>query len=64
MLGAAIMAVGGGLSNAPALIAALDVQVRARILRKLDRPLIVPAQCAIEPGLVGAAILGLGRRAA
>ncbi|MBL9054685.1 MAG: ROK family protein [Rhodobacteraceae bacterium] len=64
MLGAGIMAVGGGLSNAPALIAALDVQVRARILRKLERPLIVPAQCAIEPGLVGAAILGLSRRAA
>lgn len=64
MLGAGLMAVGGGLSNAPGLIAALDVQVRARILRKLDRPLIVPAQCAIEPGLVGAAILGLSRRAA
>lgn len=63
MLGAGIMAVGGGLSNAPALIAALDVQVRARILRQLDRSLLVPAQCAIEPGLVGAAILGLGRRA-
>lgn len=63
MLGAGIMAVGGGLSNAPDLIAALDVQVRARILRQLDRPLLVPAQCAIEPGLVGAAILGLGRRA-
>nr|MBP6736987.1 ROK family protein [Paracoccaceae bacterium] len=63
MLGAGIMAVGGGLSNAPALIAALDVQVRARILRQFDRPLLVPAQCAIEPGLVGAAILGLGRRA-
>ena len=62
MLGAGIMAVGGGLSNAPALIAALDLQVRARILRKMDRPLLVPAQCAIEPGLVGAAILGLGRR--
>ena len=61
MLGAGIMAVGGGLSNAPALIAALDVQVRARILREFDRPLLVPAECAIEPGLVGAAILGLGR---
>ncbi|GAB1479269.1 ROK family protein [Paracoccaceae bacterium] len=60
MLGAGIMAVGGGLSNAPDLIAALDGQVRARILRQLDRPLVVPAQCAIEPGLVGAAILGLG----
>ena len=63
MLGAGIMAVGGGLSNAPDLIAALDRQVRARILRQMDRPLVVPAQCAIEPGLVGAAILGLGRSA-
>ena len=63
MLGAGVMAVGGGLSNAPDLIAALDKQVRARILRQLDRPLVVPARCAIEPGLVGAAILGLGRRA-
>ncbi len=61
LLGAGVMAVGGGLSNAPALIAALDLAVRARILRKFDRPLVVPAQCAIEPGLVGAAILGLGR---
>ncbi|MGV8953580.1 MAG: ROK family protein [Cypionkella sp.] len=64
MLGADIIAAGGGLANARDLIAALDTQVRARILRKFDRPLIVPAQCAIEPGLVGAAILGLSRRTA
>jgi N-acetylglucosamine kinase len=64
MLGAGIMAVGGGLSNSRPLIAALDAKVRASILRKFDRPLIVPAECAIEPGLVGAAILGLGRRVA
>lgn len=63
MLGAGIMAVGGGLSNSAPLIAALDAAVRARILRRFDRPLIVPAQCAIEPGLVGAAILGLGKAA-
>ncbi len=61
LLGAGIMAVGGGLSNSRPLIAALDVAVRARILRRFDRPLIVPAQCEIEPGLVGAAILGLSR---
>lgn len=59
MLGAGIMAVGGGLSNSSRLIAALDLAVRARILRRFDRPLIVRAECAIEPGLVGAAILGL-----
>ena len=62
MLGAGVMAVGGGLANSRPLIAALDQSVRARILRQFDRPLIVPAGCAIEPGLVGAAILGLGRR--
>lgn len=62
LLGAGIVAVGGGLANSRPLIAALDRAVRAQILRKFDRPLIVPAGCAIEPGLVGAAILGLGRR--
>lgn len=61
MLGAGIMAVGGGLGNSVQLVAALDREVRRRILRRFDRPLIVPAQCAIEPGLIGAAILGLGR---
>ena len=59
MLGAGIVAVGGGMSNSPALIAALDVAVRDRCLRRFERPLIVPAQCPVEPGLVGAAILGL-----
>ena len=62
LLGAGIMVVGGGLSNAQALVAALDTEVRARTLRRFDRPLIVPAECAVEPGLVGAAILGLRRR--
>ncbi len=59
MLGAGIIAVGGGLSNAPGLIAALDQAVRAQCLRRFDRPLIVQAGCPVEPGLVGAAILGL-----
>jgi N-acetylglucosamine kinase len=62
MLGAGIVAVGGGLSNAAPLIAALDRAVRARTLRRFDRPLVVPAECTIEPGLVGAAILGLARQ--
>lgn len=62
MLGAGIMAVGGGLSNAAPLIDALDREVRARILRRFDRPLVVPAECRIEPGLIGAAILGLARQ--
>ncbi|HBF28109.1 ROK family protein [Rhizobium sp.] len=57
--GATIVPVGGGLSNAPSLISAIDLAVRSRILRKFSRPLIVPAECQIEPGLIGAAILGL-----
>lgn len=56
------LVVRGGLSNAPPLIAALDSEVRARTLRRFDRPLVVPAECAIEPGLVGTAILGLARQ--
>lgn len=59
VLGAGIIAVGGGLSTAPQLIAALDTAVREKILRRFDRPLVVPAQCTVEPGLIGAAILGL-----
>lgn len=56
--GATIVPVGGGLSNAPALIDALDHAVRSRILRRFSRPLVVKAQCTVEPGLVGAAVLG------
>ncbi|MBB4009933.1 ROK family protein [Allorhizobium taibaishanense] len=59
MTGATILPVGGGLSNVSALIAAIDKAVRQRILRKFQRPIIVPAQCRIEPGLIGAALLGL-----
>jgi len=61
MLGAGVIAVGGGLSNATALVAALDLAVREKCLRRFGHPLVVPAQCPIEPGLVGAAILGLQR---
>ena len=57
--GTTIMPVGGGLSNSRALIEALDQAVRPRILRKFQRSLLVPAECKIEPGLMGAAILGL-----
>jgi N-acetylglucosamine kinase len=64
LLGAGVMPVGGGLSNAVPLIAALDRAVRARTLRRIDRPLLVQAECRIEPGLVGAAILGLGQAGA
>jgi N-acetylglucosamine kinase len=56
--GATIIPVGGGLSNCGPLIGALDEAVRSRILRRIDRPLVVQALCQVEPGLVGAAVLG------
>lgn len=62
--GATIVPVGGGLSNVEPLLAELDHAVRARILRKFDRPLVVRSQCRIEPGLIGAALLGLKAEAA
>ncbi|MBL0372312.1 ROK family protein [Rhizobium sp. KVB221] len=57
--GATIVPAGGGLANSAALLTEIDKTVRNRILRRFDRPLIVRAQCDIEPGLVGAAMLGL-----
>ncbi len=56
--GATIIPVGGGLSNCRPLIEAIDKAVRSRILRRFDRPLVVQALCRVEPGLVGAAVLG------
>lgn len=58
VVGAGCVPVGGGLGKSHALVARLDREVRARILRRTDAPLVVPAQLAVEPGLVGAAILG------
>lgn len=57
--GATIVPVGGGLSGVSPLIEAIDQAVRSRILRKFGRPLIVPGECRIEPGLIGAALLAL-----
>lgn len=57
--GATIVPVGGGLSNSRTFLQAIDAAVRARILRRFDRPLVVPAICTVEPGLLGAALLGL-----
>ncbi|MDP9734231.1 UNVERIFIED_ORG: N-acetylglucosamine kinase [Rhizobium sp. SORGH_AS260] len=57
--GATIVPVGGGLSNSRELLATLDEAVRARVLRRFARPLVVPAICRIEPGLIGSAVLGL-----
>jgi N-acetylglucosamine kinase len=59
VVGSSVVPVGGGLANVPALIAALDGEVRARVLRATDAPLLVPAQLRVEPGLVGAALAGL-----
>ena len=58
-VGASILPVGGGLANSAPLIARLDTSVRAAILRKTDAPIIVPGQSGAEPGLIGAAWLGL-----
>ncbi|WP_404406492.1 ROK family protein [Pelagibacterium halotolerans] len=57
--GADIVPMGGGLSTDLALVAALDEAVRHRILRRMARPLVVPAQCRTEPGFLGAILLGL-----
>ena len=53
-----ILPVGGGLGASAPLVAALDAAVRRLTLRQFERPLVVPALCRIEPGLVGAAWLG------
>ena len=58
VVGAGSVPVGGGLAKSRALVERLDREVRARILRKATGPLVVPAALAVEPGLVGAAILG------
>lgn len=58
--GASIVPVGGGLAKCGPLIERLDEAVRARTLGKLSRPLVVPGSLSIEPGLAGAALLGLG----
>lgn len=54
-LGVDCVPVGGGLSNATALIAALDAKVRASILRQMAGPLVVPALLGADAGLIGAA---------
>ncbi len=58
IVGPDIVPVGGGLGNSAALIARLDTAVRARILRRIERPLVVPAQLTVDAGLLGAAALG------
>lgn len=64
VVGAGIVPVGGGLGKVPEFIALLDRAVRQRILRRLNAPLVVPSRLTLEPGLVGAAILGFVENAA
>ena len=59
VVGASIVPLGGGLANALPLIERLDAAVRSRILRHADKAIVVPGQCTLEPGLIGAGILGL-----
>jgi N-acetylglucosamine kinase len=54
-LAATIVPVGGGLANAPDLIARLDAEVRPLSLRQSTAPLVVPALCGPDAGLIGAA---------
>ncbi|QDL55579.1 ROK family protein [Rhodoferax aquaticus] len=61
VVGASVIPVGGGLSNVKPLLSRLDSAVRARILRTTHAPLVVPSQCTVEPGLIGAGILGLNK---
>lgn len=63
IIGPDIIPVGGGLGNVHALIDLLDRAVRARILRRLDRPLVVPAQLTVDAGLIGAASLAFSEGA-
>ncbi|PLW77541.1 ROK family protein [Cohaesibacter celericrescens] len=56
--GASIVPVGGGLSNVPMLIAEIDRVVKERMLLPPENPFVVPAENKIEPGIIGAAVLG------
>ena len=57
--GAEVVPVGGGLSRASGLVGYLDEAVRVRILRRTKQPLLVPAECGADAGLLGAAMAGV-----
>lgn len=59
VVGASVVPVGGGLSNDRELVAMLDRAVRAKVLRKTDASIVVPAECGADAGLIGAAEAGL-----
>ena len=58
VVGADVVPVGGGLSKAPGLVRYLDEAVRVRLLRRTAGPLLVPAECGADAGLLGAAMAG------
>lgn len=58
VVGADVVPVGGGLSRAPGLVRYLDEAVRVRLLRRTTGPLLVPAECGADAGLLGAAMAG------
>lgn len=57
LLGPDLVPVGGGMASEQRLIAALDDEVRARVLGRYHRPLIVPGRHYQDGGLRGAALL-------
>ena len=59
VLGCSVVPVGGGLANVEEFVELLDLSVRDKMLNKPTKPLIMAGQCKIEPGLIGAAMLGL-----
>lgn len=59
VVGAEVVPVGGGLSRAPGLVRYLDEAVRVRLLRRSAGPLLVPAECGADAGLLGAAMAGV-----
>ena len=60
VVGASVVPVGGGLSQAAGLVSWLDEAVRARVLRRTSETLVVPAVCGADAGLLGAAMAGAG----
>ena len=58
VVGCSVVPVGGGLANVVPLITALDLAVRRRILRRMDRALVVPAQGSADAGPIGAQAAG------
>ncbi len=62
VVGATVVPVGGGLSRARGLVAALDRAVAARRLWRAPGPVVVPAALTVEPGLIGASHGGWAAR--